>query len=135
MQPCAQWQGVATWSSAEPRLRFLHLCLSLCFSFCPQKPICVQEWVIGDVYDSTTNWLCTCPKASPVGAGHLLTLATVHIWHIVCVRRLGSVGFDRQTIADHANNLASNVQGNLKRSLEAIGVVRSHHLHTPLHDC
>ena len=35
------------------------------------------------------------------------------------------MGFERQTIADHANNLAKNVQGNLKRSLEAIGVVRS----------
>ena len=34
------------------------------------------------------------------------------------------MGFDRQMIADHANNLASNVAGNLKRSLDAIGVVR-----------
>ena len=37
--------------------------------------------------------------------------------------QVGSVDFDRQGIADHANNLASAIQLNLKRSLEAIGVV------------
>lgn len=36
--------------------------------------------------------------------------------------QVGSVSFDRQGIADHATNLAKNVQGNLKRSLEALGV-------------
>jgi len=35
------------------------------------------------------------------------------------------VSFERQPIADHANNLASTIQTNLKRSLEAIGVVRA----------
>lgn len=38
---------------------------------------------------------------------------------------VGSVTYDRQPIADHATNLAKTIQGNLKRSLEAIGVVRS----------
>lgn len=38
--------------------------------------------------------------------------------------QVGSVSFDRQGIADHATNLAKTVQGNLKRSLEALGVVR-----------
>lgn len=32
------------------------------------------------------------------------------------------MSFDRQGIANHAKDLANNVQGNLKRSLEAIGV-------------
>lgn len=43
-----------------------------------------------------------------------------------CITRtqLGAVNFDRQGIADHATQLAKTVQGNLKRSLEAIGVVR-----------
>ncbi len=31
--------------------------------------------------------------------------------------------YDRQPIADHAINLASTIQLNLKRSLEALGVV------------
>jgi len=35
---------------------------------------------------------------------------------------VGSVSFDRQGIADHAKGLASNIQGNLRRSLESIGV-------------
>ena len=34
------------------------------------------------------------------------------------------MSFERQPIADHAINLASTIQNNLKRSLEAIGVVR-----------
>ena len=38
--------------------------------------------------------------------------------------QVGSVSFERQPIADHAINLASTIQNNLKRSLEAIGVVR-----------
>lgn len=32
------------------------------------------------------------------------------------------MNFDRQGIADHAQNLAKNIQGSLKRSLEALGV-------------
>ena len=35
------------------------------------------------------------------------------------------MSYDRQPIADHAINLASTIQLNLKRSLEALGVVRS----------
>jgi len=38
--------------------------------------------------------------------------------------QVGSVSFDRQGIADHATQLAKNVQGNLQRSLEALKVVR-----------
>ena len=37
--------------------------------------------------------------------------------------QVDSVSFDRQGIANHATNLASTIQSNLKRSLEAIGVV------------
>lgn len=44
--------------------------------------------------------------------------------------QVGSVGFDRQGIADHATNLANTIQGNLQRSLEAIGVVRKHRCST-----
>lgn len=35
------------------------------------------------------------------------------------------MSFDRQGVADHAAQLANNIQGNLKRSLEALGVVGS----------
>ena len=37
--------------------------------------------------------------------------------------QVGSVSYERQPIADHAINLASTIQLNLKRSLEALGVV------------
>ena len=40
------------------------------------------------------------------------------------VAQVGSVSYERQPIADHAINLASTIQLNLKRSLEALGVVR-----------
>ena len=40
------------------------------------------------------------------------------------MQQVGSVTYERQPIADHAINLASTIQSNLKRSLEAIGVVR-----------
>lgn len=43
--------------------------------------------------------------------------------HTLTWLQVGSVSFDRQGIADHASNLVKNVAGNLKRSLEAIGVV------------
>lgn len=39
--------------------------------------------------------------------------------------QIGAVNYDRQGVADHASNLASTIQGNLKRSLEAMGVVRA----------
>ena len=38
--------------------------------------------------------------------------------------QVGSVSYDRQPIADHAQNLASTIKSNLQKSLEAIGVVR-----------
>jgi len=37
---------------------------------------------------------------------------------------VGSVSFEREAVANHASNLAANVRGNLRRSLESIGVVR-----------
>ena len=39
--------------------------------------------------------------------------------------QVGSVSYEREPIAKHANGLASAIQGNLQRSLESIGVVRS----------
>jgi len=42
--------------------------------------------------------------------------------------QIGSLSFDRQTIADHAENLAKTIQSNLQRSLEGLGVVISHFL-------
>lgn len=38
--------------------------------------------------------------------------------------QVGAVTYDREGVANHAKNLASTVRGNLRKSLEAIGVVR-----------
>jgi dihydrolipoamide dehydrogenase len=48
----------------------------------------------------------------------------------VLLLQIGSVSFDRQGVADHASQLANNIQGNLKRSLEGLGVVRADDRHT-----
>ena len=37
--------------------------------------------------------------------------------------QVSNVEFERQPIADHANQLAAGIQQNLKRSLEGLGVV------------
>ena len=47
----------------------------------------------------------------------------IYLMSIWNVQQVGSVGFERQPIADHAQNLASTIQSNLRKSLEAIGVV------------
>ena len=65
-----------------------------------------------------------CDRSTGAAEKYTSALTGDEVWHSIAPQ-VGSVGFDRQTIADHANNLASNVQGNLKRSLEAIGVVRT----------
>jgi dihydrolipoamide dehydrogenase len=36
--------------------------------------------------------------------------------------QVSSAGYDRQGVADHANNLASKIRSNLTNSLKAIGV-------------
>lgn len=47
-----------------------------------------------------------------------------HCLAVIHTMQVDNVTFERQPIADHANQLAANVQSNLKRSLEALGVVR-----------
>jgi hypothetical protein len=39
--------------------------------------------------------------------------------------QVGAVSFDREGVANHAAQLVANVKGNLRRSLESIGVVRA----------
>lgn len=40
------------------------------------------------------------------------------------VPQVGAVSYDRDGVAAHAKNLVANVRGNLRRSLEGVGVVR-----------
>lgn len=56
-------------------------------------------------------------------------------YSVLAAAQVDNVRYERQPIADHANNLAANIQGNLKRSLEAIGVVCTCCLSQHLHIC
>jgi pyruvate/2-oxoglutarate dehydrogenase complex dihydrolipoamide dehydrogenase (E3) component len=38
------------------------------------------------------------------------------------VQQVSSPGYDRQAVADHANNLASKIRSNLTNSMKALGV-------------
>ena len=38
------------------------------------------------------------------------------------IQQVAAASYDRQGVADHANNLASKIRGNLTNSLKALGV-------------
>lgn len=51
------------------------------------------------------------------------------MFYLLWLLQVSNVEFERQPIADHANQLAAGIQQNLKRSLEGLGVVcLPHHL-------
>lgn len=41
---------------------------------------------------------------------------------LFCLFQVSGAGYDRQGVADHANNLASKIRSNLTNSLKALGV-------------
>lgn len=77
-----------------------------------------------DIGGTCVNRGCVPSKALLAAAGQLRHLKDEHHMKQLGIQLPGAVGFDRQQIADHANGLAGTIQGNLKRSLEAMGVVR-----------
>lgn len=40
----------------------------------------------------------------------------------VVIGQVAAASYDRQAVADHANNLATKIRGNLTNSMKAIGV-------------
>uniref|UniRef100_A0A7S3YM67 Dihydrolipoyl dehydrogenase n=1 Tax=Lotharella globosa TaxID=91324 RepID=A0A7S3YM67_9EUKA len=79
--------------------------------------------VIGghDVGGTCVNRGCVPSKALLAAAGELHKLKSKD--HMAALGiDTGALSFDRQKIADHASNLASTIQTNLRRSLEALGV-------------
>ncbi|KAK2080393.1 hypothetical protein QBZ16_000246 [Prototheca wickerhamii] len=74
-----------------------------------------------DVGGTCVNRGCVPSKALLAAAGQVRSLREAH--HL---KQLGlsvqGVEFDRAGIAGHAKQLASTIQGNLRRSLEALGV-------------
>eukprot|EP00887_Chlorella_sp_A99_P006172 scaffold3.g6172.t1 len=76
-----------------------------------------------DIGGTCVNRGCVPSKALLAAAGQLRTLRDAHHMKQLGIQLpSGGVGFDRQKVADHATGLANTIQGNLKRSLEAIGV-------------
>lgn len=74
-----------------------------------------------DIGGTCVNRGCVPSKALLAASGRIRELKNeMHLKSMGI--QVGSVNFDRQGIADHANNLANTIQGNLQRSLEALGV-------------
>jgi len=74
-----------------------------------------------DIGGTCVNRGCVPSKALLAASGRIREMQNE--MHLKAMGiQVGSVSFDRQGVADHANQLASNIQGNLKNSLVALGV-------------
>ncbi|KAJ1380609.1 Pyridine nucleotide-disulfide oxidoreductase, class I [Sesbania bispinosa] len=78
--------------------------------------------VEGDVVGGTcVNRGCVPSKALLAVSGRMRELRNDH--HLKSLGlQVSAAGYDRQAVADHANNLASKIRGNLTNSLKALGV-------------
>ncbi|KAH7678635.1 dihydrolipoamide dehydrogenase protein [Dioscorea alata] len=76
----------------------------------------------GDVIGGTcVNRGCVPSKALLAVSGRMRELQSEH--HLKALGlQVSSAGYDRQGVADHANNLASKIRSNLTNSLKALGV-------------
>ncbi|GFR52582.1 hypothetical protein Agub_g15175 [Astrephomene gubernaculifera] len=74
-----------------------------------------------DVGGTCVNRGCVPSKALLAASGRVREMRDKA--HLAAMGvQVGAVDFDRQGIANHARDLASTIQGNLRRSLEALGV-------------
>ena len=76
-----------------------------------------------DIGGTCVNRGCVPSKALLAASNEVRRLRSDHHLKTLGIQLNGTPTFDRQAIADHAINLAATVQGNLARSLEALGVV------------
>lgn len=80
--------------------------------------VCAGE----DVGGTCVNRGCVPSKALLAASGRVRDMQNDKHLAAMGVKLEGAVTYDRQGVADHANNLASRVQGNLRGSLTALGV-------------
>jgi dihydrolipoamide dehydrogenase len=81
--------------------------------------VCVVEG--HDIGGTCVNRGCVPSKALLAASGRIREMRDeAHMKQLGI--RIGEVSYDRQGVADHANNLAKKVQGNLANSLKALGV-------------
>ncbi|WPT14277.1 Dihydrolipoyl dehydrogenase 1 [Picochlorum sp. SENEW3] len=74
-----------------------------------------------DIGGTCVNRGCVPSKALLAAAGQVRKLKDEHHMKSLGIQ-VDNVNFEREKIANHAKNLANTIQGNLQRSLEAIGV-------------
>ncbi|KAL6766281.1 DLD2 [Auxenochlorella protothecoides x Auxenochlorella symbiontica] len=74
-----------------------------------------------DIGGTCVNRGCVPSKALLAAAGQVRKLKDAHHMKALGIQIEG-LSYDRATIAGHAQNLAQTIQGNLKRSLVALGV-------------
>ncbi len=75
----------------------------------------------GDMGGTCVNRGCIPSKALLAASGRVRELRNAHHLKSLGIQ-IGSVEFDRQAIANHANNLVSKIQGDLTNSLKRLGV-------------
>lgn len=76
----------------------------------------------GDVMGGTcVNRGCVPSKALLAVSGRMRELQDEHHMKALGLQ-VSAAGYDRQAVADHANNLALRIRGNLTNSLDALGV-------------
>ncbi|XP_006645854.2 dihydrolipoyl dehydrogenase 1, chloroplastic [Oryza brachyantha] len=76
----------------------------------------------GDVVGGTcVNRGCVPSKALLAVSGRMRELQDEHHMKSLGLQ-VSSAGYDRQSVADHANNLASKIRSNLTNSMKALGV-------------
>eukprot|EP00249_Psilotum_nudum_P013274 c24253_g1_i1 orf=940-2664(-) len=82
------------------------------------KTAIIEEDVVGG---TCVNRGCVPSKALLAVSGRLRELQNEHHLKALGIQ-VAATGYDRQAVADHANNLASRIRGNLTNSLKALGV-------------
>jgi dihydrolipoamide dehydrogenase len=85
---------------------------------CSQKTAIIEA---GDMGGTCVNRGCIPSKALLAASGKVRELRNAHHLKSLGIQ-IGNVEFDRQAIADHANNLVSKIQGDLTNSLKRLGV-------------
>ncbi|WP_413171339.1 dihydrolipoyl dehydrogenase [Anabaena azotica] len=75
----------------------------------------------GDMGGTCVNRGCIPSKALLAASGRVRELRNAHHLKSLGIQ-IGNVEFDRQAIANHANNLVSKIQGDLTNSLKRLGV-------------
>ncbi|XVF28230.1 hypothetical protein REPUB_Repub15cG0011600 [Reevesia pubescens] len=95
--------------------------LNHCFTedqWCSLKTAIIEGGVVGG---TCVNRGCVPSKALLAVSGRMRELQSEHHMKALGLQ-VSAAGYDRQGVADHANNLASKIRSNLTNSMKALGV-------------